>query len=317
MRRKMQTEILVIFCGLLLLAGRSSAQSFTFAPLDVPCTDCAGGIAMQTVPWGINEAGDVVGGYVDATGFQHGFLLSGSIVTTIDVPGSLAGVAGYLPTLARGISPGGDIVGQYTAPVGSGPECTAAGSQACVRGFLYSHGNFTDIVFPGYPGAIAMRITPKGDIYGCLHGLDLMASMQAFVRTRDGYTRLGIPASMFTGATPDGSMSVGLITDLTAPHWHGFILQGGNLQTFDFPGSVLTYAYDVNPSGAIVGRYQDVQNGQLKTHGYLLVNGVFTAIDFPDSTVTVADAINPAGMIVGQYTDDHGHTHGFTAVPAR
>src|SRR5437667_7208089 len=122
-------------------------------------------MARRTAAGGINPAGDIVGVYTDAVGMQHGFLLSRGQFTTIDVPGTLAGVAGTLPTVARGISPSGEIVGQYTAPVSSAPwgspaYCPATGSPACIKGFLYSHGRFTTVLVPDHPGAIPERTMP-------------------------------------------------------------------------------------------------------------------------------------------------------------
>src|SRR5688500_18148598 len=198
--------------------GRT-AGSFDYYSIDVPCSACPGGIARRTALGGINPAGDIVGVYTDAVGRQHGFLLSRGQFTTIDVPGELAGVAGTLPTVARGINPAGEIVGQYTAPVSSAPfdspaYCPAAGSAACTKGFLYSHGRFFNVLFPGHPGVIPGRITPDGDMYGCYHDFDVMASMFSASWTRNGTTSLesgggeladptmSFPNSMHGGATP-------------------------------------------------------------------------------------------------------------------
>ena len=68
---------------------------------------------------GINERGDVVGTYCDwalpcllgPTG-THGFLMSGGVFTTIDVPGASA-------TAAIGINARGDVVGSYADATGT------------------------------------------------------------------------------------------------------------------------------------------------------------------------------------------------------
>jgi hypothetical protein len=188
MRRHLAVAILTLSSAL-LLAAPSMAQSYDFASIDVPCsaappTSCPNGISRRTAIGGINPAGHIVGVYTDGVGKQHGFLLSGGQFTTIDVPGALAGVAGTLPTVARGISPTGEIVGQYTAPVSSAPEsspayCPAAGSTACIKGFLYSHGRFSTVLFPGHPGAIPGRVTPDGSIYGCYHDFHVLRRVDA------------------------------------------------------------------------------------------------------------------------------------------
>ena len=176
MRRHLKIALIMIGCSLPLFGARCEAQSFNFAPIDVPCSACPGGIARRTAIGGINPGGDIVGTYTDAVGKQHGFLLSGGQFTSIDVPGTLVGTTGTLPTVARGIGPNGEIVGQFTAPVNSSapvdsPEyCPAAGSTACIKGFLYSHGKFSAVLFPGHPGAIPGRITPSGSAIAASSG---------------------------------------------------------------------------------------------------------------------------------------------------
>ena len=91
----------------LLLGGHHVAQaaaSFTFTPIDVPG-------ASQTLAFGINPSGQIVGFYSDSTG-QHGFLYDRGVFTPIDVPGASQ-------TLALGITPSGQIVGYYFDSTGN------------------------------------------------------------------------------------------------------------------------------------------------------------------------------------------------------
>lgn len=330
MRQQSVAGILILGSALLLAAAPSAAQSYDISTIDVPCAACPKGIARATSAQGINPGGDIVGSYLDAVGQSHGFLWSGGQFTTIDVPGALAGVTGTLPTVARGINPSGDIVGNYTAPVSSAPEaspayCPAAGSVACIKGFLYSHGQFSTVLFPGHPGAIPQRITSQEDIYGCRHDFDLMASMIGFVRTRFGYSSLAAGGgeladpsqsevdSMNNGATPDGRIIVGGWTDLATGHTHGYVVQDGTFQSYDVPGSTLSFIWDVNPAGAFVGVYHTTRN-----HGFLQLpdGSAPVTIDPANSVGAAAIGINPGGAIVGQYSDTRGHLHGFLAVPA-
>jgi hypothetical protein len=338
--------------GLLLLPDNSAAQSYHFVSIDVPCGSCPGGITPRTALGGINAAGEIVGVYTDAVGVQHGFLLRRGEFITIDVPGSLAGAGGSLPTAARGISSSGDVVGSYTAPVSSAPEdspdfCPAAGSPACIKGFLYSHGEFSTVLVPGHPGAIPQRITPNGDIYGCLHDFDLMGSMFGFARTSYGYISLAagggeladtsqsVPASMNNAATPNGHTIVGLWIDMMTGHNHGYVVEDGTFHSYDVPGSTFTWIWDMNWEREFVGTYKDASG---KQHGFLQrlkecarFTGDDTdaapgdergaeacapiSVDYPDAAATIAMGINRSGAIVGQYTDTNGHTHGFLAEP--
>jgi hypothetical protein len=329
--------IFALVSGLLLFTTRSAAQSFSFTTIDVPCAACPGGIARSTRAEGINPGGEIVGDYRDAVGAAHGFVLSGGQFTAIEVPGAIAGVAGILPTVAKGINPSGDIVGDYTTPVNSSAPanspayCPATGSVACIKGFLYSHGKFSTVLVPGHPGAIPQRISPDGDIYGCLHDFDLMGSMYGFGRSRFGYISLtpggneladssrSVPASMNNGATPDGRTIVGLWTDMTDGHSHGYVVQDGNFQSYDVPGSLGTNIWDINPAGVFVGVYTDSNK---KVHGFVQLPGGSApiTIEVPNTppfnaVSTTAFGINPDGAIVGQYIDTSGHAHGWLAVP--
>ncbi len=333
MQRHYLAISLLTLGAVMLLAGRSSAQQFNYAAIDVPCsaappTSCPNGIARQTVASGINPAGDIVGFFADGVGGQHGFLLSGGSFTMIDVPGAVA-------TSANGIGPGGNIVGNYVAPYTPGVSdvapadspayCPAAGSAACIKGFLYSRGKFSTVLFPGHPGAVPQRITPDGAIYGCLHDFDLMNSMFGAAWNRLGHASLtpnggelndpsqSKPMSMNNGATPDGHMIVGFWNDMDG-HRHGFLVRDGIFESYDVPGgSLLTATWDINPGQQFVGTYVDSTGHR---HGFeqLPDSSAPINIDFPGATATVAFGINPGGVIVGQYSAS-GHIHGFVAVP--
>ncbi len=311
--------------GLLLLPVNSAAQTFSFYTIDVPSST-------STTAFGINPAGEIVGTYNDSEGAQHGFLLSGGHFTTIDVPGWLVGAAGSLPTAARGINPEGDIVGSFTAPVNPAPAtspayCPAATSTYCIKGFLYSHGSFSLVLFPGHVGAIAQRITPTGDIYGCLHDFNMMSTMYGFGMSRFGDTSLQLnggelsdptksaPASMENGATPDQSVRVGLYIDMMTGFNHGYIVREGIFQTYDVPGPLQTNIYDINPAGDFVGIY--IGSGGHR-HGFLQPadGSAPITLSYPGAVHTRAYGINPGEAVVGHYIDTGGRTHGFLALPA-
>jgi hypothetical protein len=333
----MDTRLLVALAlGLVLRASASDAQQFNYSRIDVPCspappTNCANGIAKQTIAESINPAAEVVGAFTDGVGVQHGFLLSDGQFTRIDVPGELVGAPGSLATNATGINPAGDIVGSFIAPVNTSvaPQspayCPGTGSPACIKGFLYRHGKFAVVLAPGHPGAIPAHISPDGDIYGCLHDFDLDMSMYGAVWTRSGGMTLMANGgeladprqdksmSMNNGGSPDGHVIVGLWND-TPTSRHGFVVSDGTFESYDArPGSsTLTAIWDINPGRAFVGTYVD-STGR---HGFLQLPDGSPAInvDPPGSTATIAYGINPAAVIVGQYLAG-GVVHGFVAVP--
>src|SRR5215468_5264108 len=289
MRRQLAAGMISLIATI-LLASPALGQQFNFSSVDVTCsaappTKCPNGVALQTIASGINPAGAIVGSYVDGVGRQHGFvwtdwqltstpsgttMVSGGQLATIDVPGEIAGVAGTLPTSANGINPGGSIVGNYAAPFihgvsdlapqDSGGYCPGAGSAACIKGFLYRHGKYSLVLFPGHPGAVPQRITPDGDIFGCLHDFDLMNSMFGAAWTDSGHISLTAnggeladasdskPMSMNNGATPGGHMIVGFFNDMMSGQRHGFVVQDGAFTQYDVNNSSLTVIWDINPS---------------------------------------------------------------------
>ncbi len=102
----------------------------------------------ETAAVGINNRGQIVGGYVDAGGIAHGFLLDKKgDFTTINAPGALV-------TGAFGINNRGQVVGYYA-------------DANLVRGFLWDNGTFTTIEAPdALSNTAAFGINERGQIVG-------------------------------------------------------------------------------------------------------------------------------------------------------
>jgi uncharacterized membrane protein len=101
-----------------------------------------------TVPTGINDAGQIVGYYQDATG-THGFVDVGGTFTTIDHPLSPA----FAHTVPYGINNPGQIVGVYDSSNG-------------FHGFLDTGGVFTNIDNPSAYQTHPFGINGIGQIVG-------------------------------------------------------------------------------------------------------------------------------------------------------
>jgi uncharacterized membrane protein len=103
---------------------------------------------LGTVAFGINDSGQIVGDYVEATppNKRHGFLLSQGTYTTLDPPGSSL-------TVAEGINNGGVIVGVYFD-----------GNNQ--HGFVLSNGGYTKIDVPGSTATAINSINAQGEIVG-------------------------------------------------------------------------------------------------------------------------------------------------------
>jgi probable HAF family extracellular repeat protein len=114
----------------------------SFTPIEFPG-------AMFTTAIGINARGQIVGGFRDAGGVIHGFLLDKGVFTQIDV--DLPGATRTEPT---GINAHGQIVGNFT---------DASGAR---RGFLLYGGVFTPVNVPGATATTVFGITDRGQIVG-------------------------------------------------------------------------------------------------------------------------------------------------------
>jgi uncharacterized membrane protein len=277
---------------------------YTFTAIDIPG-------ATFTNANDINDSGQIVGSYHDATG-GHGFVNGGGPFTTIDVPFNLGGGLAF-ETFVTGINHRGQLVGQ----INPGPT---------IQGFLYKGGTFTLIQPPFFGGqviAAVNRINDRGQIVGT-YGDGQVASSRGFLDTHGIFTSINVPFAVPFPNPPGGEVNVlasginklgqivGWYTDATGGH--GFLDSGGAFTQIDVPfaGATSTAIHGINRSGAMVGTYTDATG----THGFVESGGAFTQIDVPfaGATSTIIHAVNRFGIIVGQYTDATG-THGFLGTP--
>ena len=275
-----------LYCVWALLVPAQAAGTLVFTTIDVP------GATVTNVQ-GINHHGDIVGGFVDGGGQQHGFLRSGGRYRVIDYPNGHA-------ILARGINDAGDIVGTYQRPGETG------GVPA--HGFLLTRrGGLLAVDYPGHLNTIPQRILNDGTILGCYHDTNTMDTMHGMITSRKGVSAFDMGMTMHNGATPDGKRIAGFWSDSTN---HGYLLQGEDFMSFDVPGSASTAAWDMNPQREIVGVYTGADK---KVHGFLVdADWQFTTIDVSGATITRALGINSGGDVVGAYVAG-GITHGYIA----
>jgi hypothetical protein len=125
-----------------LAVQQTEAQTFqTFITVDVSG-------ALGTVATDIDDAGDIVGFYVDSAGVHHGFVDVNGTINAVDVPGSTG-------TLIYGISPQfNNIVGWYTD------------SNGMQHGFMLSQGQFSTIDVPRATRTNALSIYDFVNIVG-------------------------------------------------------------------------------------------------------------------------------------------------------
>ena len=276
-------------CAYLLTAGAAGAQGLVFTTIDFPG-------AVLTNAQGINAQGEIVGFYTDTAGRTHGFLQSGGHFRSIDFPGAES-------TQVRGIGPAGDIVGSYLR------EGESAGVPN--HGFLMTRrGGFFKVDVPGHLNTIAQRILPDGTIVGCYHDNNTTTTMFGAIISGRRPQATTAYASMHNGATPDGRLIAGLYTDLTDGRGKAYVIRDGVFSPLEVPGATQTAAWDVSPSGLVVGLYRDAAGA---FHGFQWDGQMFGRIDVPGATATRVFGVNAHGDLVGAFVDAVGRTHGFLA----
>jgi len=300
---KIEKKLMAMALGLLLgLPGLARADiTFTFTTIDVPLPPPAppNTLSSRTAA-DANSANAIAGEYDDLVGATHGFIVSGSTYTTIDVPNASS-------TTINGINAPGQLTGTY--------QDSSGGFHAF---FSPSQGVFTTLTPPGSVRAQGGFLNSQGQTVGTYRTSD--QKRHGFLWSRGAFimTPFNVPnddplfGTVVFGINDLGQI-VGDYVDATDQNRHGFLLsQGTYTKPLDPPGSTLTVAEGINNAGVIVGVYLDA-NGQ---HGFLLKNGVYTQVDVPGSTATEINSINPQGRIVGYYIDKNGSTHGFVGTPA-
>jgi probable HAF family extracellular repeat protein len=248
---------------------------------------------------GINSSGQIAGIFYDAVG-EHGFLYSGGIFTTIDVPGTSSG------TVVNVINASGQLAGYFSGADGED------------HGFLYSGGTFTTFDAPGaFYSTSVDAINDSGQMAG--NFLDAVAggTNHGFLLSGGSFTTIdvgGIQGSTYVSGINASGQVVGGFQDAAFKD-HGFLLSGGSAgiyKTIDPPGSLATTVTGINASGQIAGNFIDAAH---KKHGFLLSGGTYATIDAPgvSSIGTAVQGINDSGQVVGIFDDAAGNTRAFLA----
>ena len=279
----------IALCSLLILVAAAPLMAQgTYTQIDVPGS-------LNTLAFGINTGGDVVGLYADSTGFAHGFLLSGGTYTTIDYPTS------GLETELYGVNDVGQIVG-FTF-----------GGQV---GFEYdvASGTFTTISFPGSLATYPTSINNAGTIAGYyLFGTGLASGFEYRGGTYKSIRPRRVSSSYVAGISANGTM-VGNFTTMQLTEAI-FLFKHGKYEPITIPTTgVNATALGINDAAtALVGVYQPTVG---TSAGFIYQNKVVQEVQFPLATSTYAYGVNDSDEVTGFFCDSSLHNHGFTWTPS-
>ena len=272
--------------------------------------------AVKTELRAINNAGLIVGNYVDSNGQFHGFQLDRvtGTFTTIDVSGAAN-------TLLFGINNNGQMVGTFGDSL-----------SGLTRGFFMNGIGSTAIPFD-VPGALATQAFAINDLGQIVGGFATPAGdrISAFLLNGIGgnFTVIDIPGAVnFTNATGinNAGQIVGGFGELdlsfggdTIVSSHGFVLNtiGGPHITIDVetsPGEIaaVTLPLGINNLGDISGFFLTADDPTID-HGFLRLRGTDpVSFAVPGAFDTAVAGINDLRFFVGAFNDS---TFGFLAGP--
>jgi hypothetical protein len=215
----------------------------------------------RIVPFGISNAGVIVGSWMSATdNVTHGFVYQQGSYSNWDVP-----LAGVTATQIRSISLDGRTIAGYF---------NVAGVQSN-KGFVYDTSLLALTTLEPVPGSVILQGTNSaGQTTGNLNGVPANQGINGGVVVgADGRYTVYASVAGVTGrptfrAINDAGLVAGFApqTDGTSLSFLGNPLGNSAFQTLAMPGAVSTNAEGLNNSNSLVGFYTD--SDQL-THGFL------------------------------------------------
>jgi len=201
----------------------------------------------------INDADQVIGTYVDATG-SHSFLYSDGSYTTLAVPAAIS-------TTATQINNAGQILGTYSTSAGNSPSSTLS--------FMYSNGTYTSIAVPGATSTTAYQINDAGQVAGTYSD---QTGSHVFLDNNGTYVTISPPFSPPPSGNGPPTLSA-FFTQLTnagdvLSNYYGqggspcsgsqpFLYSDGTSTNVGVPGATTTNATRINDLGQLIGSFYD------------------------------------------------------------
>ncbi len=266
------TVTIVLTSHLAFAQGACNPKTYKFITLRAPFPGTE-----QTLAFGINDLGVVVGEYDTLTG-EHAFLLQDGKYTSFDVP-----LPGAVDTAATGINILGQVVGNYTA-------------KGITHGFLKNGGTFLTLDYPA-PNVVytfPRAVNALGQIVGFYY---VGTQSHAFLYQAGQYFNIDVPfaascCSVALGINDRGEI-VGAYTDNTNSRILGFARSA----TGTFVSVALPF-----PGGALETQAYGISNGQnIVGGGFLYEADTFIPLGNlnPQAANAVGIGINDLGEITG------------------
>jgi len=277
-------SMLGVLLVLTLVAAVAAAPTLTFTYTDVH----ANKTALETDTYAVNDAGVIAGDYVDSKSVQHGMILAGTKLTTVN-HSACSAITGTGGISFYGLNSKGEAAGW----------CTSAKTGLDIA-FVYSAGKFTPVSFPKSNGTQATGINDKGEVVGLY--LDSTNATHGFSKIGTKYTDITVKGDTNTVAW--GVNNAGQITVYatnSAGDYDSYLLTGTTFKKIDNPkakGGLGTIVHTPAPNTKdIDGTYYNSAGAEM---GWLLHAGKYYDVVDPGG-VSRADGLNDKSELVGRY----------------
>jgi hypothetical protein len=263
--------------------GIAAAPPLTFTYADVH----ANKTALETDTYGVNNAGVIVGDYVDSGSVQHGMILAGKKLTTVNNKACSA-ISGTGGIAFYGVNSAGAAAGW----------CTSSKTGLDIA-FVYAKGKFTAVSFPKSSGTQATGINDKGEVVGLY--LDSVGATHGYSKVGTKYTSIDVKGGTNTVAW--GVNNAGQITVYTTNSsgtFDSYLVTGKKFKNIDNPaakGGTGTIVHTPANNGDIDGTYYNSAGSEM---GWVLHKGKYYDVIDPGG-VTRADGLNDKSELVGRY----------------
>ena len=267
-----------------------------------------------TFPQDVNDAGQIVGYYIDAQG-SHGFIYDN---------GAFSAVSQNVVNL-EGINNAGQIVGSTNTDTLHPYDINNAGqvvgsftdANNASQSFISVNGNTTGLSFPGASSTSARGINDLGHVVGYWTGTDSafpgITISHGFFYDGNTWSALdalvGVNGTFAEGVSNSDQIVGYYVGSNGASHGFTFDKPTATLTSVDMQGALNTYLYGVNNVGEMVGAFLD---GNGRTYGF----SVPTSPDIKVTDTTVGQSFLPitfpySGPVAGleqQYIYPGGHS---------
>jgi len=261
---------------------------------------------------GLNDAGLVVGSYMDAKGNTDGFVFStatGTYTTVIDPHAKPVAGSTTTTTVVNGVNDQGQLVGFYVDANGNTDGMLVnPGSQTFLWEF-HTHDNAADPTFNQLLAINNAGVIAGYDGSGMPGGKPNQGYTLASPYGPHSYTNENFPSSaqtQVTGINNAGETS-GFWVDANG-NSYGFVDVNGRFITATDPlaptiGGVVNEQFlGLNDEGQVAGFFTTDAQGDTASFIYSTETGSFSAVKIAGATSITATDINDKGEISGYYT---------------